>query len=163
MGHYEHLADTIREFYAEMGIVITLEPQGSRGPDLTGSGSQQIVGEIKHGLEIKRDVPTKFWNDWNSSTQSFGGKTTSYKLAEDLPDEVKALPGETRGWIAVIFGQMRYQARTAGMNGAWLVVEGQTYRSELLEALRFLTSRKLIKHGDLTDRNVLGFVRVQYL
>lgn len=162
MGHYDHLEVSIRDFFTSQGVVVSIEPQGARGPDLVGYGSQQIVGEIKHRVEIKRDVPTKFWNDWNSATQSFGGKTTGYKLADDLPEDVKELPSTTRGWVAVIFGQMRYQARTAGLNGAWLVVEGQTYRSELVEALQFLTSHKLIKHDGLTDRDMLGFVRVQY-
>jgi hypothetical protein len=122
LNHYEHLRNTIVAFFKAKGIDVELEPSGSRGPDVVGVNTT-LVGEVKHEKELCRDLHCAYWTNWNSTKQKFGGKTLEYRLAEQTPDGVEDLSDRAKGWTAVVYGQMKYMARDAGLSEAWVVYE----------------------------------------
>jgi putative DNA-invertase from lambdoid prophage Rac len=158
--HYLHIEKTIRAFFREQGLKIEVEPSGSSGPDLAFRGSN-AVGEIKHREEIQRDL-RGYFQQWNSDL-TFGGKSTDYRLSDELTPDATALGREVQGWLAVIYGQLRFYCRRAECNTGWLVLEDvEADDRDLVVALQFLEA-----HGRITvpsvDRlqNVL-FVRLSF-
>jgi len=131
----------------------------SNGPDLSRF---TLVGEIKDKQELERDLPSRYWSSWNNPNASHGGKAQGYRLSEDLPATIPAYE-QTKGWIAVVFGQMNYQRRGAGLPDGWLIVEDYaTFSNRLGEALEFLKSNKNIRDFVISEYQGLGFVHVYY-
>ena len=62
--HYVNLEEPIKRYFAKIGKRVEIEPSGSRGPDIKSTDGT-VVGEIKHITELVRDLPAKFWRDWN--------------------------------------------------------------------------------------------------
>jgi hypothetical protein len=121
-----------------------------------------MVGEIKHAGELKRDLPKKFWNDWNSG-QQFGGKTSAYNLADEFDRAVTEMPGQVRGWLAVIYGQLRYYARKHGITSGWLVFEEyKRYGESLKKALAYLQENEKIQSSTVEKFQGLGIVLIEF-
>jgi hypothetical protein len=121
-----------------------------------------LVGEIKAKKELERDLPSRYWSSWNNPNTSHGGKAQGYRLSNDLPADIPA-EGRTKGWIAVVFGQMNYQRSGAGLPDGWLIVEDYaTYSRQLIEALEFLKDNNIIQDFLVSEYQGLGFVHVYY-
>jgi hypothetical protein len=158
-SHYAHLETPIREFFAKKGITIELEPHGSRGPDIE-STCGTTVGEVKHAAELDRDLRSFYWSSWNSD-QSFGGKISSYHIADDFKKSPSQLSSEAKGWITVVYGQLNHYRRSKGLNEGWLVFEKYSeYRNLLIEALQFLSSERKIRKHSLCEHGGLGFTQI---
>ena len=76
------------------------------GTDLEGTNGTILVGEIKNETELNRDLGG-YWSSWNHN-QRFGGKDRNFKLRSILPEGVESLSSKVKGWIAVVFGQLKY-------------------------------------------------------
>jgi hypothetical protein len=140
---------------------MAIEPYGSKDADLISACGREI-GEIKHAGELVRDL-RGYWSQWNSS-QSFGGKTPAYKLGMEFSDEVAQLNSRARGWLAVVFGQLRHYCCKHGAQSGWLVFEDvATHGSSLNEALSFLTSEGKANVAESAAHNNVGFVQVRFL
>jgi len=160
-SHYSHLETAIRDFFAKKGISVELEPHGSRGPDIE-STCGTVVGEVKHALELGRDLGSFYWSSWNSN-QSFGGKTPSYHIEDDFKQIPSQLSNEAKGWVAVVYGQLNHYRRTKRLDEGWLVFEKYSeYSESLVEALNFLSSEHKIKKHRLLQHNGLGFTQIWY-
>ena len=160
--HYQHIEPIIQEYYTKMGMNVAIEPHGSLGADLEGIDSTSMVGEIKHASELKRDLPKKFWSDWNSH-QQFGGKISDYKLASEFNKAVVNLPAEVLGWLAVIYGQLRYYANKHNLTSGWLVFEKyEIFGDSLRQALSFLQGNEKIKSSSIEEFQGLGFVCINF-
>jgi len=167
---YQHLQPTISSFFRSLGLgcevqhscEVVYSPFGaSNGPDLS---LFTLVGEIKNKVELERDLSSRYWSSWNNPNESHGGKPRGFRLADDLP-AATAIPtdGQTKGWIAVIFGQMNYQRTGAGLPDGWLIVEDyETFSNRLGEALEFLKSNNKIRDFLIAEYQGLGFVHVYY-
>lgn len=128
--HYGHMTEHVTAFFEKRGIDVLVEAHGSRGPDIESVqkdmfGRPRLVGEIKHARELERDLPGKFWSDWNNGNLSFGGKRKGEALRdmEKLPPDVDNLSSCARGFVATVLGQLQHYARTAGLSEGWLVLE----------------------------------------
>lgn len=93
MGHYDHLSSNINQYFKSKGMDITIEAHGSRGVDLEGINGTILSGEIKHAVELARDLNSRYWSSWNSVNQKFGGKKTGFQLRSLLPKAVDSLQG----------------------------------------------------------------------
>lgn len=161
MKHYEHMTESIFAFFKAKGIDIEVEPSGSRGPDVRGVNIP-LVGEVKHERELCRDLHCKFWKDWNS-TQHFGGKTADYRLAEHLPAGADMLADNVRGWLAVLWGQLRYMVQDEGLSEGWVVYENYySFEQSLLEATAFLAGHSLIYADNPEHQDNVGFCKITY-
>jgi hypothetical protein len=168
METYQHLQPTISSFFRSLGLgceaqrncEVVYSPFGkSNGPDLSRF---TLVGEIKAKKELERDLPSRYWSSWNNPNTSHGGKAQGYRLSNDLPADIPA-EGRTKGWIAVVFGQMNYQRSGAGLPDGWLIVEDYaTYSRQLIEALEFLKDNNIIQDFLVSEYQGLGFVHVYY-
>lgn len=129
---------------------MSFSPYGpTNGPDLLRC---TLIGEIKDKIELDRDLSSKYWSSWNSPNQSHGGKTKEYILKNDLPKDIPKA-GKTKGWIAVIFGQLNYQRKSVDLPDGWLIIEDYlNYSEELLEALEYLKQ----------NNNILDFVTSEF-
>jgi hypothetical protein len=160
--HYQHMEPAIREYFKRRGMAVAIEQHGSQGADLEGLHDTNMVGEIKHSGELKRDLPNKFWKDWNSH-QRFGGKIPDYKLASEFDRAVAEMPGQVRGWLAVIYGQLRYYARKHGITSGWLVFEEyEIFADSLKQALAYLQENEKIKSSTIEEFQGLGFVCIDF-
>ena len=160
--HYQHIEPVIQKYYTKRGMNVAIELHGSHGADLEGIDGTKMVGEIKHSGELKRDLPKKFWSDWNSG-QHFGGKTSHYKLAGEFNKAVVNLPAEVLGWLAVIYGQLRYYAKKRAVTSGWLVFEKcGNYGESLKQALAYLQENEKIKSGTIEEFQGLGFVFIDF-
>ena len=160
--HYQHIEPIILEYYRRKGMAVAIEPHGSQGADLEGIDGTKMVGEIKHAGELKRDLPKKFWSDWNSG-QQFGGKTPNYKLAGEFNGAVVNLPTEALGWLAVIYGQLRYYAKKHDLTSGWLVFEEYgNYVKSLKQALDYLQENDKIKSSTIEEFQGLGFACIDF-
>jgi hypothetical protein len=158
--HYLHMEKTIRAFFREQGLKIEIEPSGSSGPDLAFKGSN-VVGEIKHRDEIKRDL-RGYYQQWNSGL-TFGGKTCEYRLTDELPPGASDLDRSVQGWLAVIYGQLRFYCRRAGCATGWLVLEDvEPDDHHLVAAIHYLqTHGKSIQPSTQHLKDVL-FVQLSF-
>lgn len=163
MKHYEHLKGIIVAYFEAKGIDVVLEPSGSRGPDVVGI-TTTLIGEVKHEKELVRDLHSAYWSNWNSTKQKFGGKSLEYRLAEHVPDDVEYLSDRAKGWVAVVYGQMKYMARKSGVSAVWIVYENHcSFESSLLEATTFLSAYNLIAADNLDHIDNVGFMRITFL
>jgi hypothetical protein len=163
MRHYDHLGLVIHRFFQSKGMKVLIEPHGSRGADLEGTDGTIMIGEIKNEAELNRDLGG-YWSSWNSKSQQFGGKDQNFQLRSVLPDGVEVLSSQTKGWIAVIFGQLKYRVRKAGLTEGWVVYENYSlFESTLFEALNFLNQHNLTFNDVPEHLKGVGFVRVIYL
>jgi len=160
--HCQHIEPVIREYYTRMGMNVAIEPHGSLGADLEGIDGTKMVGEIKHAGELKRDLSKKFWGDWNSG-QRFGGKLPYYKLASEFNEAVVNLPAEVLGWLAVIYGQLRYYTNKRAVASGWLVFEEYgNYLESLKKALAYLQENDKIKSGTIEKFQGVGFACIDF-
>jgi hypothetical protein len=163
MRHYDHLAPVIHKYFQSKGMEVSIEPHGSQGADLEGINGTLMIGEIKNETELNRDLGG-YWSSWNSPGQQFGGKDRSFELRSVLPDGVDFLSSKAKGWIAVIFGQLKYHTQKAGLSEGWLVYESYSlFESSLLKALSFLGQHSLTFNDVPEHRKGVGFVKVRYL
>jgi hypothetical protein len=150
-------------FFREKGIDVEVEPSGSRGPDIQGK-NRDLVGEVKHEKELFRDLHCKYWTDWNSTRQKFGGETCAYRLAEHVPVGFDRLGERAKGWVALISGQLYYTTRAAKLNAGWIVYENYfSFEASLMEAVSFLIRRSFLKANWPEHRKNVGFLRVAYV
>ena len=69
--------------------------------------------------------------------------------------------GKTKGWIAVIFGQLEYYRKAVGLPDAWLIVENYSaYNTELRQALFFLKEHNKINDCVSEIFEGLGFIHI---
>lgn len=163
MKHYEHIEAVIVEFFKGLGIDVEIEPSGSRGPDVRGI-NVPLIGEIKHVLEQERDLKSFYWSSWNSQKQKFGGKTLAYQIRSSLPGEVDNLSDIAKGWVAVLWGQLRYMVRHAGLSEGWVIYEDhQKYEVNILEAVTFLSAVGFVRSDIPAKMSNVGFLRILYL
>lgn len=163
---YQNLKPTIEKYFSECLHESCTEPlhglafspySEKHGPDIM---RLTLVAEIKDEEELERDLSSHYWSSWNSPTQSFGGKKKGYKLQDDLPSPIPG-DGNVRGWIATVFGQLRYYSLSANIADGWLIIENYDHhKTTLLEALHFLTNGERIKGYTLDQRDGIGFVRI---
>ena len=161
--HYQHLERFIHDYFAGQGMKVAIEPRGSHGPDLEGIKGTLLAGEIKHLVELNRDLPGKFWKDWNSN-QKFGGKTNDFKITTVLPSDVNSLSEEALGWIAVVYGQLNHYREKAELDEGWLVFEDyKNFYHSLEVALTYLTEKRKINDYFVDDsiKNV-GFAKITF-
>lgn len=160
--HYEQLWPIVARYFSDLGIQVVLEPHGSRGPDIESDGLIKIVGEIKSDAELKRDL-TGYWSQWNSH-QRFGGKTSDYRLSTAFPQSCRDLNASIRGWLSVIYGQLRHYCTKAEVNEGWLIVENVVeHGSRLNEALAYLSSQRCMKILNSETFQGIGFIKVGFL
>jgi hypothetical protein len=160
--HYQHMEPAILEYFKRRGITIAIEQHGSKDADIEGVDGTKITGEIKHAGELKRDLPNKFWKDWNSA-QRFGGKIPDYNLASEFDLTVAELPGEVLGWLAVVYGQLRYYTRKHDLTHGWLVFEEyEIYADSLRQALSYLRANEKIQGSTLEKFQGLGFALIDF-
>lgn len=160
--HYDHISSTILSFFNKLDVLVEIEPSGSRGPDVRGLG-YPLVGEVKHETELQRDLHSKFWKDWNSS-QRFGGKTAEYHLADHLPGGTDLLSDHARGWLAVIWGQLRYMVRDAGLSDGWIIYENHNmFEQSLLEATSYLSLHSYIYADPPMHSDSVGFCKIAFI
>lgn len=163
MRHYDHLASVIHKYYRSKGMEVSIEPHGSQGADLEGINGTIMVGEIKNETELNRDLGG-YWSSWNSLGQQFGGKDRNFQLRSVLPNGIELLSSQAKGWISVIYGQLKYRAQKAGLTEGWLVYENYSlFEFTLLEALNFLNQHNLTFNDIPEHLKGVGFVRVMYL
>lgn len=163
MKHYEHLEPVIVEYFKGLGIDVEIEASGSRGPDVRGI-NVPLIGEIKHILEQERDLKSFYWSSWNSPKQKFGGKTLTYQIRSSLPVDAEYLSDIAKGWIAVLWGQLRYMVKYAGLSEGWVIYEDyQKYEVNLLEAGTFLNRCGFVHSDTPTKMGNVGFMRIVYL
>lgn len=160
MRHYDHIAPIIHQYFKRKGMTVAIEPHGTRGPDLKGINGTIMVGEIKNQTELLRDLRS-YWSSWNSN-QSFGGKKKDFKLRSILPATVEALSSFTKGWIATIYGQLKYPTEKGNLTEGWLVYEGFSFENSLLEALNFLSQHNFTRNDKPEHLDNLGFVKILY-
>jgi len=160
--HYQHIEPIIQEYYTKMGMNVAIEPHGSLGADLEEIDGTKMAGEIKHAGELNRYLPKKFWSDWNSG-QQFGGKTSDYKLASEFNPAVANMPVEVLGWLAVLYGQLRYYAKKRAVTSGWLVFEEYgNYAGSLKQALAYLQENDKIKSSTIEEFQGLGFAQIEF-
>ncbi len=160
-SRYKHMEQAIRLFFEARRIQVCIEPRGNRDADLV-STCGRVVGEIKHEAELRRDLQSKYWSDWNSS-QSFGGKTPGYRLASELPNTERLSP-KARGWVATIYGQLNNYRRCHCLSTGWLMIESPSrFRDSLLDATHFLESAEKIDTGPLLQLQNVGFIEIRFL
>ena len=165
--HYANLEEPIKRYFAKIGKRVDIEPSGSRGPDIK-SADGTVVGEIKHATELARDLPSKFWRDWNNPNARFGGKNAGETLVEmeRLGCSVERISAEARGFVATILGQLKHgYVLKAGLDNGWLVVEDVArWRSSLEEALSYIGTSH---HGLAADVDVdecgIGYVNIRFV
>lgn len=160
--HYDHITGAIQSFYKQRNIDVAIEPSGSRGPDVGGINAP-LVGEVKHETELSRDLHGKFWKDWNSM-QRFGGKTSEYRISEHLPGGTEFLGDEARGWLAVIWGQLQYMVKDAGLSEGWIIYENYySFEQSFLEAVSFLSGHSLIYADTPEHYDNIGFCKITFI
>ncbi len=160
-NHYINLETIVRDFFKERDISVIIEPRGSRGPDIECL-NPAMVGEIKAQSEVLRDL-RGYWGQWNSN-ERFGGKTREYKLRSEFPDDVEALDRAAKGWIAVIYGQLRNYCRVAGLPTGWLVVEGVSESSEAVkQAVDYLVANGKVALESWAEMEGIGFLEIRFL
>jgi hypothetical protein len=158
---YAHLEIPIRRYFGTHNISVAIEPHGSHDADLV-SDCETVVGEIKHGIELRRDLTTKYWNDWNSAN-TFGGKHSQYRLANDLPDAQNQLNRPALGWAAVIFGQLNHYRRKHGLSEGWVIFENpSSYHSSFMDAVNFLHSIGRVDLISFDEHENVGFARLYF-
>ncbi|HOM97750.1 MAG TPA: hypothetical protein PLY41_05560, partial [Acetomicrobium sp.] len=154
-----------KNYYASSGADVGVEPHGSRAADVLGkdkNGSRTVVGEIKKAAEIERDLGG-YWSQWNSD-QSFGGKTSDFKLAEQYTDKGASLSRNGRGWAAVIDGQLRgYCVKELFGHGDLIVEEFGKYEKDLLETLEYLKKQGRIKGFEIEKVPNSNMARVRII
>lgn len=161
-NHYINMETVVRDFFQERGISVVIEPRGARGPDLESVSEPKMVGEIKAQSEVARDL-RGYWGQWNSN-ERFGGKTREYKLRSEFPDDVEALDRAAKGWIAVIYGQLRNYRRVAGLPTGWLVVEGISASSDSMkQAVDYLAANGKVALESWGETEGIGFLEIRFL
>jgi GTPase SAR1 family protein len=141
---------------------VSIEPRGPRGPDLEGINGTSMVGEIKHQIELHRHLSSFYWSSWNSN-RKFGGKEKDFKLRSILPESAESLPGCVKGWIAAIYGQLKYCTQEENLTEGWLVYEDYfSFEDGLLEALSFLNHQNLTYNETPEHLEKVGFVKIEY-
>ena len=160
-NNYEHMENSIKSFFKKKGLEVHLEPNGTRGPDLR-SICGNAVGEIKHKIELDRDLSSNYWSHWNSDRQ-FGGKSSDYQIANDFDSLVNELSGEIRGWITVIHGQLNHYRKTDHLDSGWLIIENiMDYESYLKDTLNYLISNNKIVKYKIEKFSEVGFIEIVY-
>lgn len=161
-NHYISVETVIRDFFQVRGISVVIEPRGSRGPDLESLTDPKMVGEIKAQSEVTRDLKG-YWTHWNSN-ERFGGKTREYKLRSEFPDNIDVLDRAAKGWISVIYGQLRNYCRVAGLPAGWLVIDGVSESSgDVKKAVDFLVANGKVALESWTDVEGIGFLELRFL
>lgn len=162
--HYDHISGTIIDFFKKKGTEVLIEPHGSRGLDIKSADGTSLVGEIKHAVELRRDLGSVYWSAWNSSKTSFGGKTADFQLRSILPNDIERIEeGRVKGWIAVVFGQLRAWVRKAGLRDGWLVYEDPTeFEPSLLAAVGYLKKHRLIRFDRPEHSGILAFMNIRF-
>jgi len=162
-NHYQHLESKIIKYFTDKNFEIVIEPHGSRGADIE-SVCGTIIGEIKHAEELARDLKSFYWSAWNSKNQSFGGKTKDYRLKEDFTNSADDLDGKSKGWIAVIYGQLRYYCQSKFVNDGWIIYEEYSlYRPSFDEAIEFLYTEKKISNFNTEEQKNIGFGQITFI
>lgn len=165
MRHYTGIEKAIIMYFNENCIEIDIEPHGSRGPDIVGhhADGKLVIGEIKSQKEIIRDLGG-YWSQWNSD-RSFGGKTKDYKLKVNYCDKGYGLTSpSSKGWVAVIDGQLRGYCEKAGIMRGVLVIENfPVFENDIRRAIEYLsTHSRVIGYSGKTDKHGIGYVIVDY-
>lgn len=160
-ARYVAVTPSVMAWFASRGVEVAIEPQGSRGPDVATVRGEPLVGEIKHAGEIVRDLKA-YWSHWNAN-ESFGGKTREYRLRTEFPADVETLSTDVRGWIAVIYGQLRHYAAKAGLPEGWLIVEeSNRFQGPLNEAIRYLVQQGKVRVAESGELQGAGFICFRY-
>ena len=165
--HYVNLEEPIKRYFAKIGKRVEIEPSGSRGPDIKSTDGT-VVGEIKHITELVRDLPAKFWRDWNKPEERFGGKVTGETLIEmeQIGTSAERISAEARGFVAVILGQLKHgYVVTAGLDSGWLVLEDVArWMVPLKEALSYIgTSHRGLASDIEVDEYGVGYVNIRFV
>lgn len=162
--HYDHISGIIVDFFRKKGMEILIEPHGSRGVDIEGADRGTLVGEIKHADELHRDLGSVYWSAWNSDKTSFGGKKANFQLRSILPHDVERIEdGRVKGWIAVVFGQLRAWVKKAGLKEGWVVYEDYPeFEPSLLAASDYLRKNRLIGFDKPEHSGRLGFLHIRF-
>lgn len=162
INHYQHLETKIIKYFRNKDLEILIEPHGSQGADIE-SVCGSVIGEIKHAEELARDLKSFYWSAWNSKNQSFGGKTKDYRLKDDFVGSVDSLIGEVKGWIAVIYGQLRYYCQKNFVSEGWIIYEEYSlYRPSLDEAIKLLYSESMISFSHIEEYKNIGFGQISF-
>jgi len=73
-NRYAELGLVIRRFFDGLRTTVVLEPRGAKGPDLQSIHGSMMVGEIKMGSEVARNLrkipPSSSVDCWTRSRQS---------------------------------------------------------------------------------------------
>ena len=165
--HYLKLEEPVKRYFGQNGKQIEIEPSGSRGPDIQSTDGA-VVGEIKHAVELARDLPSAFWGNWNNPKLRFGGKEVGETLVEmeRLGTSAERLSAEARGFVAVILGQLKHAyVIKAGLDNGWLVIEDAArWMVSLREALAYIGNSHRGLSSDIeTDGNGIGYVNIRFV
>ena len=111
---YRHIIPIIESFFATRGAVkFQYDGAGMKNSDFLDANAR-IVGEIKHSGEIGyKNQIKRFWKDWEDKAPIKG-------LIPGVSNEV------TKGFVAVIYGQLFSQVKAQCFSKGWLVLEYPT-------------------------------------
>jgi len=165
--HYIKLEEAVKHYFGQIGKQIDIEPIGSRGPDIESTDGT-VVGEIKHAVELARDLPSAFWCNWNNANQKFGGKQVGETLVEmeRLGTSAERLSAEAREFVAVVLGQLKHAyVMKAGLDNGWLVIEDAArWMGPLKEALSYISiSHRGLPSALEMDEYGIGYVNIRFI
>jgi hypothetical protein len=143
---YEHLHSVIEKFFKNKGGGVNFKPGRRIGSDFIETGGAKLIGEIKHREELCS--LSNFWYAWNSN-QKFGGKSHKYRLKSEFDQDIDDIGLCVRGWIAIIYGQLRNYSKFSGNKG-WLVIESYSHIKCNLET----TISYLVKVGKVARESI---------
>lgn len=132
---YGHLEDTLHSDYGKRGETVDVEPKGRGMPDMLGNDKDgnRFIGEIKNRREVDGST-SSWWSFWKQ------------KLIPVYRQRTETLDGASRGWLAVIDGQMRrYADEHSACRGDLVVEKGERDEASVKRALDFLKEEGRIR------------------
>lgn len=165
--HYARIEEPVKRCFLKLGKQVEIEPSGSRGPDIKSTDGT-VVGEIKHAVELTRDLSSAFWRNWNNAKLRFGGKEVGETLVEmeRLGASAERLSAEARGFVAVVLGQLKHAyVMKAGLDNGWLVIEDAArWMGPLKEALSYISiSHRGLPSALEMDEYGIGYVNIRFI
>ncbi len=147
--HYQHLEKGLAGSYGKRREKVLVEPSGRGMPDLVGMTKKgsKFVGEIKNQREVAGST-SSWWSFWKK------------ELATKYHQDTKKLSSESRGWLAVIDGQLHKYAKNNHVSRGDLWVEhGEKNTESIRKTLDFLKSEGRLKSFNMRkEKN--GHIRV---
>jgi hypothetical protein len=159
-GKYKYLKDYIVKFFSELLGKESTEIVKKENLPLNKldfviySDNELIIGaEIKSHKESEKSP---------SSWYSYHKNTSGRIQPENTHLGIDKESNETKGFIAVIDGQIRDYASKLKLPSIWLIQEGIEFKNSIEKALKFLYLKNRISNSRIFIRDNLIFVKIQF-